>query len=80
MFHLSVQLILQDPSTDFYIHALALIADLANGNANWLTLYTELLQKKKLQMIMALAVYTRNKDVKQKVLTLTGTVGFPQEW
>jgi len=52
---------------------------LANGNANWLTLYTELLQKK-LQMIMAVAIYTRDKDVKQKVLTLTATVGFPTEW
>lgn len=29
---------------------------------------------------MAVAIYTRDKDVKQKVLSLTATVGFPEEW
>ena len=71
---------MQDPSTNFYIHALALIADLATNNSHWLTLYTEALQKKQLQMIMAIALFTGGTDVKQKVLQLTSTVGFPQEW
>ncbi|XP_011499542.1 PREDICTED: protein CIP2A [Ceratosolen solmsi marchali] len=68
-----------DSSTDFYIHALALIADLATNNTLWLTLYTELLQRKQMQIIMAIALFTGDSDVKQKVLQLTSTVGFPQE-
>ncbi|KAJ8680087.1 hypothetical protein QAD02_015874 [Eretmocerus hayati] len=68
-----------DPSTDFYVHALALVADLAANNTHWLTLYTELLQRKQLQMILATALFTGDTDVKQKVLQLTSTVGFPQE-
>ncbi|XP_001606107.2 uncharacterized protein LOC100122500 [Nasonia vitripennis] len=67
-----------DPTTDFYIHALALIADLAT-NSQWLTLYTELLQRKQMQMIMATALFTGDRYVKQKVLHLTSTVGYPKE-
>ncbi|XP_058800070.1 protein CIP2A homolog [Phymastichus coffea] len=68
-----------DPSTDFYIHALALVADLATNNTQWLTLYTEILKKKKMQIVMATALFTGDSDVKQKVLQLTSTVGYPQE-
>lgn len=55
-------------------------ADLAAHNSNWLTLYSELLRKKQIQMIMAHALFIGDADVKQKVLQLTSTVGFPQEW
>ncbi|XP_014223610.1 uncharacterized protein LOC106650209 [Trichogramma pretiosum] len=68
-----------DTSTDFHIHALAFIADLAINNTHWLTLYTELLQKKQMQIIMAVALFSGDSEVKQKVLQLTSTVGFPQE-
>ncbi|XP_043271949.1 uncharacterized protein [Venturia canescens] len=68
-----------DPATALYIHALALTADHAAYDSTWLTLYSELLQKKQVQMIMALALYTAGSEVKQKVLQLTSSVGFPQE-
>lgn len=70
---------IQNPTTSLCIHALALTADLAAHNSNWLTLYSELLRKKQIQMIMAHALFIGDADVKQKVLQLTSTVGFPQE-
>lgn len=69
-----------DPATALYVHALALTADHAAHDSAWLTLYSELLQKKQVQMVMALALYTADSEVKQKVLQLTSSVGFPQEW
>ncbi|XP_014215606.1 polyamine-modulated factor 1-binding protein 1 [Copidosoma floridanum] len=69
----------QDSSTNFYVHALSLIADLAINNTHWLEMYTELLRKKQIQMILATALYTSDCEVKQKVLQLTSTVGFPKE-
>lgn len=72
--------ILQTVSTNLYIHALALTADLAANHSNWLTLYSELLSRKQVQMIMALALYTGDGEVKQKALQLTSSIGFPQEW
>ncbi|KAG7209026.1 hypothetical protein KM043_015191 [Ampulex compressa] len=71
--------LIQNPTTNFCIHALALTADLAANNSNWLTLYTELLSSKAIQMRMAQALFMGDGDVKQKVLQLTATVGFPQE-
>nr|XP_033333504.1 uncharacterized protein LOC117224575 [Megalopta genalis] len=70
---------IQNPNTNLCIHALALIADLAAHNSNWLTLYSELLRKRQIQMTMAHALFIGDTDVKQKVLQLTSTVGFPQE-
>ena len=70
---------IQNPNTNLCIHALALTADLAAHNSHWLTLYSELLRKKQIQMTMAHALFTGDGDVKQKVLQLTSTVGFPQE-
>ncbi|XP_017760473.1 PREDICTED: uncharacterized protein LOC108550996 [Eufriesea mexicana] len=69
----------QNPTTNLCIHALALTADLAAHNSQWLTLYSELLTKKQIQMTMAHALFAGDTDVKQKVLQLTSTVGFPQE-
>ena len=69
-----------DTSTTLYVHAIALTADLASHDSKWLTLYTEILQKRQTMMVMALALYTGNNQVKQKVLQLTCTVGFSQEW
>lgn len=71
---------LQNASGNLYIHALALTADLAVNHSNWLTLYSELLSRKQVQMIIALALFTGDKEVKQKVLQLTSSIGFPQEW
>ncbi|XP_076246086.1 uncharacterized protein LOC143186346 [Calliopsis andreniformis] len=70
---------IQNPNTNLCIHALALTADLAAHNSHWLTLYSELLRKKQIQMTMAHALFIGDGDVKQKVLQLTSTVGFPQE-
>lgn len=70
---------IQNSTTNLYIHALALTADLAANNSNWLTLYSELLRKKQIQMIMSLALFTGDGEIKQKVLQLTSSVGFPQE-
>ncbi|XP_032683852.1 uncharacterized protein LOC116850095 isoform X1 [Odontomachus brunneus] len=70
---------IQNASTNLYIHALVLTADLAANHSNWLTLYSELLSSKQVQMIMALALFTGDSEVKQKVLQLTSSVGFPQE-
>lgn len=72
--------ILQNASTSLYIHALVLTADLAANHSNWLTLYSELLSTKQVQMIMALALFTGDGEVKQKVLQLTSSIGFPHEW
>ncbi|KAL6439326.1 hypothetical protein ACFW04_003886 [Cataglyphis niger] len=69
----------QNASTNLYIYALALTADLATSYSNWLTLYSELLSKKQIQMVMALALFTGDGEVKQKVLQLTSSTGFPQE-
>ena len=71
---------LQNTSTNLYIHALALTADLAEETSNWLTLYSELLSKKQVQMIIALALFTGDREVKLKVLQLTSSIEFPQEW
>ncbi|XP_076281173.1 uncharacterized protein LOC143209438 [Lasioglossum baleicum] len=70
---------IQNLNTNLTIHALALTADLAAHNSNWLTLYSELLRKRQIQMTMAHALFIGDADVKQKVLQLTSTVGFPQE-
>ncbi|XP_071564296.1 uncharacterized protein [Temnothorax nylanderi] len=70
---------IQNVSTNLYIHALALTADLAANHSNWLTLYSELLSRKQMQMIIALALFTGDGEVKQKVLQLTSSIGFPQE-
>ncbi|KYN00114.1 PREDICTED: protein CIP2A homolog [Cyphomyrmex costatus] len=70
---------MQNTSTNLYIHALALTADLAANHSNWLTLYSELLSKKQIQMIIALALFTGDGEVKQKALQLTSSIGFPQE-
>lgn len=70
---------IQNPTTNLCIHALALTADLAADNSQWLTLYSELLRKKQIQMTMANALFTGDTDIKQKVLQLTSTIGFPQE-
>lgn len=72
--------ILQNASINLYIYALALTADLATSHSNWLTLYSELLSRKQIQMILALALFTGDEEVKQKVLQLTSSTGFPQEW
>lgn len=69
-----------DPATSLYVHALALTADLAAHDSVWLTLYSEILQKKQIQMVMAMALYVGSYEVKQKILQLTSSVGFPQEW
>ncbi|XP_011872879.1 PREDICTED: uncharacterized protein LOC105564808 [Vollenhovia emeryi] len=70
---------IQNVSTNLYIHALALTADLAANNSNWLTLYSELLSRKQVQMIIALALFTGDEEVKQKALHLTASIGFPHE-
>ncbi|KAG5317679.1 CIP2A protein, partial [Pseudoatta argentina] len=70
---------MQNASTNLYIHALALTADLAANHSNWLTLYSELLSKKQIQMIIALALFTGDAEVKHKALQLTSSIGFPQE-
>ncbi|XP_025991978.2 uncharacterized protein LOC105203182 [Solenopsis invicta] len=70
---------IQNTSTNLYVHALALTADLAANHSNWLTLYSELLSRKQVQMIIALALFTGDGEVKQKVLQLTSSIGFPQE-
>ncbi|XP_043518292.1 uncharacterized protein LOC122533033 [Frieseomelitta varia] len=70
---------IQNPTTNLCIYALALTADLAADNSQWLTLYSELLRKKQIQITMANALFTGDADIKQKVLQLTSTIGFPQE-
>ncbi|XP_034189018.1 uncharacterized protein LOC117608268 [Osmia lignaria lignaria] len=70
---------IQNPTTNLCIHALALTADLATNHSQWLTLYSELLRNQQIQMTMAHALFTGDGDIKQKVLQLTSTVGFPQE-
>ncbi|XP_066586572.1 protein CIP2A homolog L [Prorops nasuta] len=68
-----------DTSTSFYIHALALTANLAAKNSSWLTLYTELLDKKQVQMVIALGLFTGDVETKQKVLQLNLSTGYSYE-
>ncbi|KAK0170801.1 hypothetical protein PV328_008599 [Microctonus aethiopoides] len=68
-----------DSATTLHIYALALTADLAVQNSSWLTLYSELIQKKQIQMMIALALFTGDGEVKQKCLQLMASVSFPQE-
>ncbi|KAK0089493.1 hypothetical protein PV325_007056 [Microctonus aethiopoides] len=70
---------IDDSATKLYIHALALTADLAVQNSSWSTLYSELIQKKQTQMMIALALFTGDGEVKQKCLQLMVLVSFPQE-
>lgn len=65
--------------TELYVCALDFISDLATHDGQWLKLYSDLLQHKQVQMVLAIALDTGEEDVKRKVLLLTGTVGFPSE-
>jgi len=65
--------------TELYVCALDFISDLASHDGQWLKLYSDLLQHKQVQMVLAVALDTGEEDVKRKVLMLTGTVGFPSE-
>lgn len=69
----------QDPSISVYVYALSLTADLAVQDSDWLTLYSSLIQNRQIQIIMALAVFCGDAEVKQKTLLLMSSVGFPQE-
>lgn len=65
--------------TGLYVCALDFISDLASHDGQWLKLYSDLLQHKQVQMIVAVALDRGEEEVKRKVLMLTGTVGFPSE-
>ncbi|KAF7989199.1 hypothetical protein HCN44_007729 [Aphidius gifuensis] len=69
----------QDSSVSMYIYALSFTADLAVQDSDWLRLYSSLIQNKQIQMIIALAVFWGDAEVKQKALLLMSSVGFPQE-
>lgn len=66
--------------TGLYVHAVDLISDLAPHDGQWLKLYSDVLQHKQVQMVLAIALYMGEEDIKRRVLMLTGTVGFPAEW
>jgi len=65
--------------TRLCVHTLDFISDIAPYDGQWLKLYSDLLQHKQVQMILAVALYTGEEDIKRRVLMLTGTVGFPAE-
>nr|CAD7430871.1 unnamed protein product [Timema monikensis] len=69
----------QSEVTALYVHSLDLMSDLASHDAQWLNLYSGLLQHKQVQMVLAVALYTGSETIKKKVLFLTSTVGFPSE-
>nr|CAD7201792.1 unnamed protein product [Timema douglasi] len=69
----------QSEVTALYVHSLDLMSDLASHDAQWLNLYSGLLQHKQVQMVLAVALYTGSEIIKKKVLSLTSTVGFPSE-
>ncbi|XP_069688459.1 protein CIP2A homolog L isoform X2 [Periplaneta americana] len=69
----------QGEVTDLYVHALDFMSDLASHDGQWLSLYSSILQYKQVHMILAVALFTGKEDIKRRVLTLTGTVGFPAE-
>lgn len=69
----------QTEVTGLYVCALDFISDLASHDGQWLKLYSDLLQHKQVQMILAVALYTGEENIKRQVLMLTGTVGFPAE-
>lgn len=69
----------QPEVTGLYVCALDFISDLASHDGQWLKLYSDLLQHKQVQMILAVGLYTGEENIKCKVLMLTGTVGFPAE-
>jgi hypothetical protein len=62
-----------------YVHALDFISYLAPHDGQWLKLYSDLLQHKEVQMVLAVALYAGEEDIKRRVLMLTGTVGFSPE-
>ncbi|PSN46209.1 hypothetical protein C0J52_13148 [Blattella germanica] len=65
--------------TTYYVHALDFMSDLTSHDAHWMKLYSEILQHKQVQMVLAVALYTGKEDVKRQVLALTGTIAFPAE-
>jgi hypothetical protein len=65
--------------TELYVCALDFISDLATHDGQWLKFYSDLLQHKQVQMVLAVALDAGEEDVKRKVLMLIGTVGFPSE-
>ncbi|XP_063973808.1 protein CIP2A homolog [Diachasmimorpha longicaudata] len=71
--------IIKNVSSPLYINLLCLISDLATSDSKWLTLYTELIQNKKIQMIMAVSIFRGDFETKSKTLSLISSVGFNQE-
>lgn len=65
--------------TVLYVQAMCLLSELMIKNSEWMILYSELLQQKKVLMVLAVALYSSDNPVKQQVLFLTGTSGFPRE-
>ncbi|XP_015120518.1 GRIP and coiled-coil domain-containing protein 2 [Diachasma alloeum] len=71
--------IIKNVSTPLYVNLLCLISDLATSDSKWLTLYTELIQNKKIQMIIAVSIFRGDFETKSKTLSLISSVGFNQE-
>ena len=65
--------------TTLFVHALDFMSSLTAHDARWLKLLSEFLQHKQVQMVLAVALYTGEENIKRQVLNLTGTVGFPAE-
>ncbi|BES98175.1 Hypothetical protein NTJ_10990 [Nesidiocoris tenuis] len=59
-----------------YIQAIALLQQLSDMEARWFVLYTELLQQRQVQYILAVALYIGDEQMKTRVLELTTTRGY----
>ncbi|CAA9999265.1 unnamed protein product, partial [Nesidiocoris tenuis] len=60
--------------------AIALLQQLSDMEARWFVLYTELLQQRQVQYILAVALYIGDEQMKTRVLELTTTRGYSVQW
>lgn len=59
--------------------ALCFLSELSSKNSEWFCLYSDLLHQKQILRALAVALYSSSGYVKQQVLFLTGTSGFPKD-
>ncbi|XP_014260982.1 protein CIP2A homolog [Cimex lectularius] len=69
----------QEPVYTFYVQALLFISVLAGKESSWSSLYSELLQERSIQLILSIALFIGQEDLKKKALSLLKTTGFSSE-
>ncbi|XP_054262617.1 uncharacterized protein LOC128986323 [Macrosteles quadrilineatus] len=67
------------PLTELCVEVLGFLSELSLDDKEWLFLYSELLQKKQILKILAIALYSGTYEVKKQILYLAGTTSFSSD-